>query len=158
MRALLNERLAWAHAVAGHAIETERALDAAQAALEEANGAPQPDWVTWVDANELQIMTGRCWTELRRPLRAVPVLTEALDRYDDTHARDKSLYLSWLATSYLHAGEVEEAAKVTGRAFDLSAEVASVRPKQRLAPLLEQLRPHRKLSAVADVLAKAGAL
>ncbi|GAB3012470.1 hypothetical protein GCM10023080_094150 [Streptomyces pseudoechinosporeus] len=58
--------------------------------------APQPDWVTWVDEIELQIMTGRCWTELRC---AVPVSETALARYDDAHARDKSLYLSWLADS-----------------------------------------------------------
>jgi hypothetical protein len=37
------------------------------------------------------------------------VLEAALTRYDDTHARDKSLYLSWLADSYLTAGEVEQA-------------------------------------------------
>jgi hypothetical protein len=107
-----------------------------------------------VDQTELDIMTGRCWTELRRPLRAVPVLTRALDQYADHHARDKALYLSWLADSYLTAGEVEAAAAVTGRALDLAAGVASVRPRQRLAPLLRQLRQHAELSAVQDVLAK----
>ncbi|MFZ4236833.1 XRE family transcriptional regulator [Streptomyces murinus] len=155
VRALLNERLAWAYAVAGRGTECERALEAAGAALAEADDTPQPDWAAWVDATELQIMAGRCWTELRRPLRAVPVLTKALNSYADAHARDKSLYLSWLATSYLHAGEVEEAAKVVGRALDLAAEVASVRPRQRLNPLIEQLHPHHGLSAVADALEKA---
>ncbi|EGX55319.1 XRE family transcriptional regulator [Streptomyces zinciresistens K42] len=76
--------------------------------------------------------TLRCWTELRRPLRAVPVLEAALARYDDAHARDKSLYLSWLADSYLTAGEVEQAATVTGHAVALASEVASVRPRERL--------------------------
>ncbi|WP_329545580.1 XRE family transcriptional regulator [Streptomyces sp. NBC_01356] len=152
VRALLYERLAWACAVAGLAAETERALAAAESALAEVDDAPQPDWVAWVDRNELQIMTGRCWTELQRPLRAVPVLETALAQYDDTHARDKSLYLSWLASSYLHAGEIEEAAAVTGRAFELSAEVASVRPRERLNPVLDRLGEHRALPAVAAVL------
>lgn len=152
VRALLYERLAWAHAVAGHADETERALEAAQGALAEVDGAPQPDWAAWVDETELQIMSGRCWTELHRPLRAVPVLEVALARYDDSHARDKALYLSWLADSYLTAGEVEQAATVTGRALDLSSGVASVRPRERLAPVLRQLGKHRELPAVADVL------
>lgn len=155
VRALLNERLAWSCAVAGRDTDTERALEAAQTALGEVDNTPQPDWVAWVDTNELQIMTGRCWTELHKPLRAVPVLEKALRRYDDTHARDMSLYLSWLAASYLHAGEVEQAAKVTGRALDLSAEVASVRPRQRLDALIDQLRKHRTLPAVADALEKA---
>lgn len=152
VRALLYERLAWAHAVAGQDDETERALEAARDALTEANGAPQPDWAAWVDETELQIMSGRCWTELRRPLRAVPVLEIALARYDDSHARDKALYLTWLADSYLIAGEVEQAATVTGRALDLSSGVASVRPRERLAPMLQRLGEHRALPAVAEVL------
>ncbi|MGY5131899.1 XRE family transcriptional regulator [Streptomyces nigrescens] len=157
VRALLQERLAWAYAVAGHASATEQALNDAETALSEDDGAPQPDWVAWVDRNELQIMTGRCWTELRRPLRAVPVLEDALAKYDDAHARDKSLYLSWLADSYMAAGEVEQAASITSRALDLSAGVASVRPRQRLAPTLRRLGNHRDLPAVAEVLERAQA-
>lgn len=85
----------------------------------------------------------------------VPVLEDVLSAYADTHARDKALYLSWLADSYLAAGEVEQAASVTSRALELSAGVASVRPRQRLVPVLEQLLPHRRLPAVADALEKA---
>ncbi|MFI2432001.1 twin-arginine translocation signal domain-containing protein [Streptomyces sp. NPDC018693] len=155
VRALLYERLAWARAVAGHADETERALEAAQGALAEVDDTPQPDWAAWVDETELQIMTGRCWTELRRPLRAVPVLENALAHFDDSHARDKALYLAWLADSYLTAGEVEQAATVTGRVLDLSSGVASVRPRERLAPVLQRLGEHQALPAVADVLERA---
>ncbi|MEU0927204.1 XRE family transcriptional regulator [Streptomyces malaysiensis] len=154
VRALLYGRLAWAYAAAGDADKTERAFAAAETALSEDDGTPQPDWAAW-DGNGLQIMAGRCWTELRRPIRAVPVLEDFLTRYDDTHARDKSLYLSWLADSYLNAGEIEQAAAITGRALELSAGVASVRPRQRLAPILHQLKAHQELPAVADVLEKA---
>jgi tetratricopeptide (TPR) repeat protein len=157
VRALLQERLAWAYAVAGLAGETERALAAAESALAEIDDTPQPDWVAWVDRNELSIMTGRCWTELRRPLRAVPALETALAEYDDAHARDKSLYLSWLADSYIAAGEIEQAASVTSRALDLSAGVASVRPRERLAPVLRRLGGHRAIPKVAEVLEKARA-
>lgn len=158
VRALLHERLAWACAVAGQASRTERALNAAQAALEERPaGEPQPDWAAWVDETELNIMTGRCWTELCRPLRAVPVLIRALDQYEDHHARDKALYLSWLADSYLAAGEVEEAAAVSGRALNLASGVASVRPRQRLAPVLRELHQYRNVGAVQNVLQAAGA-
>ncbi|MER6333518.1 hypothetical protein ABT298_30175 [Streptomyces sp. NPDC001034] len=96
---------------------TERALEAARDALAAAqHGEPQPDWAVWVDPTELEIMTGRCWTVLRRPLRAVPALTGALRTYSDHNARDKALYMSWLADSYLIADEVEEAARVSGSA------------------------------------------
>jgi hypothetical protein len=40
-------------------------------------------------------MAGRCYTELRRPLKAEPLLSQALSDYDDTHARETALYLSW---------------------------------------------------------------
>lgn len=96
----------------------------------------QPDWAAWVDQTELGIMSGRCWTQLQRPLRAVPVLEDALSDFDDSHARDKSLYLSWLAEAYLMAGEVEHAAAVASRALDLFTGVASLRPRRRFFPLL----------------------
>lgn len=59
-------------------------------------------------------MTGRCWAEPHQPLRAIPALEDALARYDDTRARDRALYLSWLAAAYLDAGEVEHATAITG--------------------------------------------
>ncbi|MFE9783245.1 XRE family transcriptional regulator [Streptomyces sp. NPDC005775] len=153
VRALLHERLAWACAVNGQAIGTERALAAARQALDDAQPEePQPGWSAWVDHNELDIMTGRCWTELRRPLRAVPILTNALNRYADDHARDKALYLTWLADAYLTAGEIEQAAETTARSLQLSVDVASVRPRQRIAPLLDRLRPHSDTPQVRELL------
>lgn len=158
VRALLYERLAWACATANRPGDTERALTAARAALEEQrHDETTPDWAAWVDETELNIMTGRCWTELRRPLRAVPILTAALARYEDHHGRDKALYLSWLADALLTAGEVEEAARVTSKALDLAVGVASVRPRQRLAPVLTKLSPHKKLPVVRDALERATA-
>ncbi|MFI6343992.1 XRE family transcriptional regulator [Streptomyces sp. NPDC050560] len=156
VRALLFERKAWACAVAGRARETERALSGAVAALGDKPTGPEPDWASWVDATELDIMAGRCWAELRRPLRAVPVLERALADYDDSHARDKALYLSWLADSYLMAGEVEQAAAVAGRALDLAVGVASVRPQLRLAPVLNRLGAHGSVPAVRELLERAG--
>ncbi|WP_326734875.1 helix-turn-helix transcriptional regulator [Streptomyces sp. NBC_01022] len=153
VRALLHERLAWACAVNGQAIGTERALTAARQALDDAQpDEPQPGWSAWVDHNELDIMTGRCWTELRRPLRAVPILTNALNRYADDQARDKALYLTWLADAYLTAGEIEQAAETTARSLQLSVGVASVRPQQRIAPLLDRLRPHSNTPQVRELL------
>ncbi|MGW4883349.1 helix-turn-helix domain-containing protein [Streptomyces murinus] len=156
VRALLHERMAWACAVADLPDRTERAVESARAALAAAqHEEPQPDWAVWVDATELDIMTGRCWTVLRRPLRAVPVLTGALRTYSDHNARDKALYMSWLADSYLTAGEVEEAARVTSRALDLATGIASVRPRQRLTPVLKKLRAYQSTPVVREALEKA---
>ncbi|MFG2481697.1 hypothetical protein ACGFSI_02855 [Streptomyces virginiae] len=84
--------------------ETDYALGVAEEAIHEHSDEPGPDWAYWVDLDEIAIMTGRCWAELHRPLRGIPALEDALARYDDTRARDKALYLSWLAAAYLDAG------------------------------------------------------
>ena len=156
VRALLFERRAWAHAKAGQAKETEQALGQAEEALTGTGGErPGPDWSSWVDTRELQIMKGRCWTELHRPLRAVPALEAALADFDDTHARDKALYLTWLAHAYLDASEIEQSATVIATAMDLFAGVGSVRPQQRADEFLLRLHPYRAVAPVAEVLDRA---
>lgn len=154
VNALLLERKAWAHATAGEADETDRALNMAREALSARDDRPEPDWVFWIDEAEIDIMAGRCWTELRRPLRAVPVLERVMAGFDDTHARDKSLYLTWLATSYLQAREVEQAAATLSRATDLAAGVSSVRPAGRILSVANKLSRHRSVPAVAELLAR----
>jgi tetratricopeptide (TPR) repeat protein len=154
VRALLYERAAWSHAVAGpeHTLQVEYSLRQAEAALAEGNArSADPDWAAWVDEVELQIMTGRCWTALRQPKRAVPALQWALARYDDAHARDKALYLTWLAEAHMDAGDPEESARTLARAVDLAGDVASARPQRRIQTVLDLLRPHRMLQAVAEV-------
>lgn len=150
--ALLLERKAWAHAAAGDARQADTALEQAREALHRNDSRPEPDWVWWVDEAEIDIMAGRCWTELRRPLRAVPVLETVLAGFDDTCARDKALYLTWLATSYLQAHEVEQAAATLRRAHELASGVASSRPLARITSVARKLDRHRDVPEVADVL------
>lgn len=58
--ALLLERTAWAHAVAGEARSADDALSLAREALHKDDDRPEPDWVFWVDDTEIDIMAGRC--------------------------------------------------------------------------------------------------
>lgn len=85
----------------------------------------------------------------------MPALEAALSDFDDAHARDKSLYLTWLAHAYLDAGEVEQSATLITQALDLSAGVGSVRPQQRTDEFLLRLQPHRTLTPVAELLDRA---
>lgn len=155
VRALLHERRAWAHARSGDADRADRGLASAAEAINTTTDDSEPDWVFWVDEVEVSIMTGRCWTELRRPDRAVPVLEWALSRYDDTHARDKALYLTWLAQAHIDGGHIEQAAATVDRAIDLTAGVGSVRPGERVGTVLRSLRPHTSVPAVADEFERA---
>lgn len=152
VRALLWDRLAWQHATAGNAREADGALAVAEEAIREEAERPEPDYVYWVDPDEIAIMTGRCWAELHRPLRAIPALEGALARYDDTRARDKALYLTWLASAYLDAGEVEHSVTLTNRVLDLSQGLASQRPAARSRVLMHRFQPYRQIASVKELL------
>lgn len=101
-------------------------------------------------------MSGRCWTELGRPLRVVPVLERGLGGVQDTHARDKALYLTWLASAYAQAREFEQAAATLDVAHGLAEGVASARPVERIEKVARRLAHHRSLPQVGDVPGRIG--
>jgi transcriptional regulator with XRE-family HTH domain/tetratricopeptide (TPR) repeat protein len=152
VRALMLERRAFAYANAGDQRQTEIALTEAEDVLYQDADSEAPNWVSWADQKEFRLIYGRCWAELHRPLRAVPILESVLTEFDDSEARNKAVYLTWLASAYIDAGEIEQAVTTMGRSLDLSSGVASVRPTNRVALLAKRLAPHRKLSSVTDLL------
>ena len=62
--ALLAERVAWAAACAGGA---ERALSKVEADFDRRRPDDDPEWVYWLDEDDIEVMAGRVWTQLRRP-------------------------------------------------------------------------------------------
>lgn len=152
-RALVHDRLAWAHTRAGQVQPAMRALGTAHEALTEAaaGGEPAPAWAYWVTSDELSLMDARVFTELRRPLRAVPLLTEIVGRYDTTHARELGLYLSWLAVALTDANEPEQAATVAARMLSLN--VASERITDRRRVVLRRLEAFDDIAEVRELLA-----
>lgn len=155
-RALFFDRVAWTHAKAGrpHAQQAIRALGQAHEALAEDGGSQAPQWAYWVSREELEVMDARVYTELARPLRAVPLLTRVLERYDATHARELALYLSWLAVAYADANEPEMAADTAARMFELSADVASDRTSERGRVVVSRLADFDDVPEVRAVLAE----
>lgn len=157
VRALMWERVAFAHAHAGERLETERALEAARLALDEKGQEPDPDWTAWADELEFQLISGRCWAELREPGRAIPLLESVLAQLPAVQTRNLAVYSTHLAGAYLDGGQVEQAATVLVRALDLTADVASVRPARRVAAVAQRLTPYRANAAVAGLLDKVAA-
>ncbi|MCA2226785.1 hypothetical protein [Nonomuraea aurantiaca] len=152
-RALAWDRLAWARTREEDAQAAIRALGEAGDALAADRGQYGPAYLYWVDTRELQIMEARVQTELRRPLRAVPLLTEVLSQYDTAHTRELALYLSWLAVALTDANEPEEAAKTARRMLELSADVASDRTADRARVVLDRLEPYDSVPEVRELLA-----
>ncbi|MFI0777817.1 helix-turn-helix domain-containing protein [Streptomyces sp. NPDC021212] len=157
-RALFLDRVAWAHTRAGEAQPAIRALGAAHDALSADGGADAPLWAYWVSRAELEVMDARVFTELRRPLRAVPLLTDVLARYDATHAREVALYRSWLAVALADANEPEQAAAEARLVVTASAEVASERAAERSRVVLRRLRDFEDVPEVRDLLDEHGRL
>jgi transcriptional regulator with XRE-family HTH domain len=155
VRALQLERRAWAHAVEGQLDAAASVLAEATTAVHDSDDRPEPDWAMWVDSTEIQIMAGRCWTILRRPMRAIPVLDDVLSRYADTHGRDKALYSMFLARAYLQANEVEKSCEVARRAMDLASGVSSVRPRRQVEEFVRKLAPYEAVRAATELKAYA---
>ena len=157
VRALMWERQAFAYAHVGERLKTERALAEAQGALAEKGREPDPDWAVWADELEFQLISGRCWAELGEPATAAPLLESVLERLPEVQARNIAVYSTWLAGTYLDAGQVEQAVIVLDRALDLAAEVASVRPTRRVALVARRLDAYRANPAVGDLLDRVAA-
>ncbi|MCE7082775.1 helix-turn-helix transcriptional regulator [Streptomyces sp. ST2-7A] len=152
-RALYHDRVAWAHAKRGEAQLAMRALgEAAEALGEDSADNASPSYLYWVDAGELRVMESRVYTELRRPLRAVPLLRDALSDYEATHTRELALYLSWLAVALADANEPEEAAHTAERVIALSSAVASERTAERVRVVLNRLEEFSDTPEVSSVL------
>lgn len=142
VRALLGERVAWAHARAGDRPGTERALSAVETAFDQRREGDEPEWTYWLDLDEITVMAGRCYVELGDPDRAIPLLTDVLDGYDEHRARESALYLSWLAEAHAMSGDIDHAATLATRVLDLTSATASARSDTRVAVLGDRLRPH----------------
>jgi transcriptional regulator with XRE-family HTH domain/tetratricopeptide (TPR) repeat protein len=151
-RALLQERVAWAHARAGELRHTERALSAVEVDYEQRRPADDPEWVYWLDEDEITVMAGRCYVELGQPDRAIPLLTGVLERYDERQTRESALYTSWLAEAHVQAGDIEHAAGLAERTLDLSSSTSSSRGDDRVTLLAQRLTPYRAVHAVRDFL------
>lgn len=149
-RALLKERLAWAHARAGDRKQTERALAAVETDYEHRTPADDPEWVYWLNEDEINVMAGRCYVELGVADRAVSLLAGVLDHYDERMARELALYTSWLAEAQGMLGNIDEAVAAAARTLELTARVSSARADARVNLVWQKLKPHQATQAVAD--------
>jgi hypothetical protein len=100
-RAWLCGAEAEAHAVAGNADACLRALDCAEATLDETLPNETPRWVAHFDRSHLVRWQGQCLVQLARPAAAQPVLQEAVRSIDLSFVRARASTLVDLAASFL---------------------------------------------------------
>jgi transcriptional regulator with XRE-family HTH domain len=150
VQALFKERLAWAYAKTGERRSTERTLAAVEIAYERRVPGDDPEWVYWLDEDEINIMAGRCHVELGQADRAVPLLTGVLEHYDVRRTRELALYTSWLAEAHVQLGAIDEAAAAAIRTLELTSQITSARGDDRVNVLRRKLQRYRDVPAVAD--------
>ena len=152
-KAILLERVAWADARSGDLASCERTLGLVRENFSRAEpGDDNPDWAYWLNTEEIDIMAGRCYTELKQPVRAEPLLREAIAGYDDTHIREKALYLSWLAENYILLNEIDAASEIATQVLELKGLANSIRTDERLRHLAKLLRRYADVQSAASFL------
>jgi transcriptional regulator with XRE-family HTH domain len=151
-RALFLERVAWAHARTDDPGAAERALGRVEDVYDPGHLDDAAPWAYWLTLDEVEIMAGRVWTQLQRPLRAVPILESATARYGDDVPRETSLYLTWLAEALTQASEMERAADAATRALRLAVRARSRRALERVDAVAELLAVAADTAAVAAFL------
>lgn len=128
LSAMLASRQARAHARIGDAAACGRALNDAESHLDAATSAPtEPDWIYFFDEAELAAQAGACWVELRQPDRARPLIDTALHTIDTGYVRDRTIYHTRSAETYLQQGELDLACHELSTAVDLARRTSSVR-------------------------------
>jgi transcriptional regulator with XRE-family HTH domain len=139
-RAWLCGAEAEAHAVAGDAAACLRALDCAEAALDEVPHDETPRWVAHFDRSHLVRWQGQCLVQLAQPAAAQPVLQEAVRSVDLSFVRARASTLVDLAASFLQQGEIEEGCRVATQALTLARNTRSARCEQRIVVLRSQVQ------------------
>jgi hypothetical protein len=107
---------------------------------------------TGLAGTEIDVMAGRCYTELKQPGRAEALLRNATSSYDNALVRENSLYLSWLAEDYILLNEIELATETATRVLELGSRADSARTDERLRHLARLLRRYKDVQAAADFL------
>lgn len=151
-KALFLDRIAWADAKSGDLQSCERTLGQVEDSFSRSDPDEDPDWLYWVNREEIDVMAGRCLTELNQPAKAVSLLTDAIEVYDSTHIREISLYQSWLAEDYILLGDVDTAADLATQVLELGARADSARADERLAHLAVLMEPFKNVRGASEFL------
>jgi transcriptional regulator with XRE-family HTH domain len=128
VQAMLSERVAWAAARANDPDAAHRALDTVDDAYARHSDAiAEPEWVYWLNRDEIDVMAARCHIELGQPADAEPLLTHALAGYNQEHVREVALYRTWLAEGYAKTGNLDAARTALALATAVPTDSARLR-------------------------------
>ena len=152
LMALLASRKARAYAKAGDVVACGQALADAERSLEAATtDAIEPDWLYYFDDAELAAQAGACWVDLRQPVRARPLIDDALARISPNYVRDRAIYHIRSAETYLYGKELEPACQELHTAVDLVHQSGSVRALETIRIARLSMSPYDHETLVQEL-------
>lgn len=154
---VLTVNASWACAKKGDEHSARSLLDRGQEQFSTANRTGVADWTKFFTETDLSGLAGAVHTDLagtagaRYARTAVPLLTTAINGYDEGMARSRTLSLILLSTSHLIEGEVQEGVDTGLRALASSGSVGSARVRDRFRPLAAHARARRGHQGAQDL-------
>lgn len=157
---------AWAHAQTGDYQSMRRDVCLAEEHFARRDDTSPTGWgrrwqLRYTAEAELYSITGAAYTELaqhdaRHAEEAIARLSRALKIRGPGFARNATLDVISLAEAHLARHDIHEAVACATRAVRMTGGGTSLRVRERLTGLTEQLQPHQCRSEVADLLHAAG--
>jgi tetratricopeptide (TPR) repeat protein len=150
--AILELRIAEAHAQLGETTQCRTAIDHAYNALRHMTSDDgDPSWSYWMDEAQVDAQAGYCLTRLGDWSNAGRYLRTALRGQDDSYSREGVLRRALLAVTYASQGSPEQACDIANTAIDtLAADVDSDRCIGHIRKVQSALLPYRNVAAVRD--------
>ncbi|MFI9206391.1 tol-pal system YbgF family protein [Streptomyces sp. NPDC053048] len=154
VRAMLHARAARALSKTGDRKACARELDAARDAYAHGTHDDDPPWSYWLDAGEIEMLSGSSALDLGDPRTALHYFEAAYKAAyaTDGYVRDHALYLTRAAQAHLDLGDLDAACATATKALTQTDGVDSSRPSDALDGIRSQLMPHRHVRAVRQFL------
>ncbi|WP_030582917.1 hypothetical protein [Streptomyces anulatus] len=152
--ALLALREAGGRAGLGDRTGCDRAIGRARAAFERGPAAGDPEWMSFFQEAELELLEAQCWSALGDWPRATRHGRRATALQDPHFTRNLALYRTQLTGDLARAGRVDEAAATGHQVLDLLNRVQSSRIRGMLAGAARVLESRSGATPVADFLTR----
>ncbi|MEU7480342.1 transcriptional regulator [Lentzea sp. NPDC042327] len=159
---ILHANEAWAFAKMGAEKHALRQLARAEEEFDRASNEDAPPWARFFDQADLVSIGGMVHTELARTCdvkygrTAIPLLTRAIASGGEDAARSQSFRLAALSMNYLVQNEPEPARAAGVRAIEVSWPIRSVRTRDRMRPLRQEVERLRGNEAADELSARLG--
>jgi transcriptional regulator with XRE-family HTH domain len=153
MHAAILQEQAHGHALAQDESLMHRMLDTAQKyAVSETSGDARQGHGSFCTPPYLELKRAQYLVVLGKPARAINLFESVLPALPPVYRRDRGVAFSRLAQAHVAMNQPDEAAVVGRKALAIARNVGSIRTEQEVSKLGAQLRRHKQIPAVRELI------